>query len=344
VAIAEQIVKGLGGAHRRGLVHRDVKPENVMLVEVFGEDLHVKLLDFGIARAASEQAATGTMVLGTPRYMAPEQWNAQAALDARSDLYSLGCVLYHMIAGRPPFEVESPDPRRVVQLYQAAHMTQLPPALPIPAVSPLAMLVDDLLRKDPAQRPPSAEEVLRRLRQMAAAPLAVADRSNPAWDDRETVPEGDHPGVVVPTVLLPMDRDDLTAEGPPPMHPGAGFGESEPEPESEPDRTLLLPDDDAPTRALLSPAKQVAPPAATAPAPPPPAAVAPAVSARGRRLQNVETLPPPLPTGLNLPGSTVTAPTVITPPPRRGAWFKWLVGLVLAVALGVGLGAVLGSL
>jgi serine/threonine protein kinase len=126
--------------------------------------------------------------------MAPEQWNARAALDARSDLYSLGCVLYHMIAGRPPFLIDTPDPRRVVQLYQAAHMTELPPPLPIPAASPLAMLVDDLLRKDPAQRPPSAEEVLRRLRLMAAAPLALPERSAPTWDDRATMPEGDHPG------------------------------------------------------------------------------------------------------------------------------------------------------
>jgi serine/threonine protein kinase len=357
VAIALQIVKGLGGAHRRGLVHRDVKPENVMLVDVFGEDVHVKLLDFGIARAAAEQAVPGTMVLGTPRYMAPEQWNARAALDARSDLYSLGCVLYHMIAGRPPFLIDTPDPRRVVQLYQAAHMTELPPPLPIPAASPLAMLVDDLLRKDPAQRPPSAEEVLRRLRLMAAAPLALPERSAPTWDDRATMPEGDHPGVVVATVLLPIDQADLTVEAPAPIHAGPGADEAAP----EPDRTLLLVDDDAPTRALLSPAAKVAsPPPAVVPAPalapappadvpeaPSPASPPPAVprpAQPGRRIQNVETAPPPLPTGLNLPASAASTPTIVTPPKRRRMWLQWLIGLVVAVALGIGLGAILGSL
>jgi hypothetical protein len=74
------------------------------------------------------------------------------------------------------------------------------------------------------------------------------------------------------------------------------------------------------------------------------AAARPAPAQRGRRILNVETIPPPLPTGLNLPASAATSATVITPPKRRGPWLKWLVGLVLAVALGIGLGAVLGSL
>lgn len=364
VAIAEQIVKGLGDAHRRGLVHRDIKPENVMLVETFGDELHVKLLDFGIARAASTgESPMGTMVLGTPRYMAPEQWSAQAVLDARSDLYSLGCLLYHMVAGRPPFVIETPDERRLVQLFEAAHRTQLPPPLPIPAMAPLSLLIDDLMRKDPAQRPASAEEVLRRLRQMREAPDLPPAPRQVAPHDRATQPDGEHPGIVMPTMVLPIEgeTDEFNA----------------------PEPTVMLPDEDAPTRALLSPGRLPAPrpsvppePAAfgsmeldeseedgptvalerpadpdepptvaritPAPAPPPPAPAANGAPPPGRRIQNVETLPPPLPTGLGLPVNTQPGDL-----PREATaarpWLKWVIGTALAVAIGVLLGVVLGG-
>jgi serine/threonine protein kinase len=367
LAIAEQIVKGLGGAHRRGLIHRDIKPENVMLVDVFGDELHVKLLDFGIARAASEQPASGTMVLGTPRYMAPEQWSAQAVMDARSDLYSLGCVMYHMLAGRPPFVIETPDERRMVQLYQSAHLTQLPPPLPIPGTSPLAMLVDDLLRKDPAQRPPSAEEVLHRLRGMREHPTDVPPPKSAARSARETQPEADHPGVMMPTMLLPVDKDEPTVEQQAPRRAPAPAPAPEPgDSIDEPANTVLLGDDDAPTQAMLSPGRALAAMGLPQPAPgdaedgptvalnmpvpplsPPPRGTPPAARPAGRRLQNVETLPPPLPSGFNLPapvgGLQNTAPTPVAAPAGVAPWVKWLVGTLVAVALGVLLGVVLGG-
>jgi serine/threonine protein kinase len=381
VAIAEQIVKGLGGAHRRGLIHRDIKPENVMLVDVFGDELHVKLLDFGIARAASEQPATGTMVLGTPRYMAPEQWSAQAVLDARSDLYSLGCVMYHMLAGRPPFVIETPDERRMVQLYQSAHLTQLPPPLPIPGTSPLAMLVDDLLRKDPAQRPPSAEEVLHRLRGMREHPTDAPPPKSAARSARDTQPESDHPGVMMPTMLLPVDKNKPTIEQQAPRRAPAPV----PEPADsidEPANTVLLGDEDAPTQAMLSPGRVLAamglpqpapepepaqdlddgddgptialivpaPPIAPAPRSAAPArATPPAPRPTGRKLQNVETLPPPLPSGFNLPAAPAGSAATVTPAPVPvqsapvAPWVKWFVGTLVAVALGVLLGVLLGG-
>src|SRR5919202_684766 len=103
VRIATHVASALDYAHRRGVVHRDLKPENILL-----QDGQALVADFGIARAIARAAdgdtLTGTGVtLGTPQYMSPEQIAAERELDARSDVYSLGCVLYEMLAGAPPF-------------------------------------------------------------------------------------------------------------------------------------------------------------------------------------------------------------------------------------------------
>lgn len=101
--VAGEIAAGLGAAHARGLVHRDVKPDNVFLV---GRDAHVRLIDFGLARDTAISASGPTLagsILGTPAYMAPERI-ADGAIDARADLFSLGVVLYKMLSGRLPFE------------------------------------------------------------------------------------------------------------------------------------------------------------------------------------------------------------------------------------------------
>ena len=179
----------------------------------------------------------------------------------------------------------------------------------------------------------------------------------PTVDDRATIPEADHPGMAMATVLLPADRDELTVEKPPPIDPTLTDGEAVTAANPEPIPSHV--DEDAPTRALLSPAVQAAhdgPPPASGPAPrsappsdPPPseavpAATRPAPIPRGRRILNIETLPPPLPTGLHLPASAATSAADLTPPRVRGAWLKWLLGLVGAIALGIGLGAILGSL
>ncbi|MBX7197029.1 MAG: AAA family ATPase [Sandaracinaceae bacterium] len=146
----------LGVAHARGIVHRDVKPENLFLVE--GDVARVKVLDFGLAWLANAQSrftAHGAIV-GTPGYMAPEQALAERALDARADVFSLGAVLYQCLAGRPPFVADHPiallakivleDPPRV-----GASRRDLPPALEV--------LVTSMLAKDRARRPIDASAV-----------------------------------------------------------------------------------------------------------------------------------------------------------------------------------------
>jgi serine/threonine-protein kinase len=161
VRIGRQVGQALGAVHRHGLVHRDLKPDNVMLVEGYGESDFVKVLDFGIARSLERNAqltATGQLV-GTPAYMAPEQAMGDP-IDHRADLYALGVMLFRMASGQPPFA--APTTARML----LAHATEIP--APLLALAPdtppaLAALIMQLLEKAPAARPASAAEVVARL-------------------------------------------------------------------------------------------------------------------------------------------------------------------------------------
>src|SRR5213078_4677619 len=103
--IGLQTAEGLAAAHKQGLVHRDIKPANILLEN--GVE-RVKITDFGLARAVDDASVTQSgLIAGTPLYMAPEQARGER-VDHRSDLFSLGCVLYAMCAGRPPFRAETP--------------------------------------------------------------------------------------------------------------------------------------------------------------------------------------------------------------------------------------------
>jgi serine/threonine-protein kinase len=152
--IASEVAAGLAAAHAEGIVHRDVKPANVLIAEPAGT---VKVTDFGIARAANaRQGLTmpGT-VLGTATYLSPEQ--AQGTpVDHRTDIYSLGMVLYEMLAGRPPFTGDTP----VAVAYQSVRETAPAPSTHNPRVSPaLDAVVMKAMAKDPAARQQSADEL-----------------------------------------------------------------------------------------------------------------------------------------------------------------------------------------
>jgi len=144
VDIVLQILKAARFAHRRGVVHRDIKPHNV-IVDAEGR---AKVTDFGIARAgASDMTETGS-IMGTAQYLSPEQAQGQP-VDARSDLYSIGIVLYELLTGAPPFEADSPV---TIALKQVSE-DPVPPRVRNPAVSaPLDAVVMRALRKDPAGR------------------------------------------------------------------------------------------------------------------------------------------------------------------------------------------------
>ena len=167
VEIAVRVSHALGAAHVRGIVHRDVKPGNVML----GENGQVKVLDFGIARALAATSLTrASTVVGTAGYLSPEQAEG-GPVDARSDLYGLGCLLYEMLTGRPPFVADS----AAALVHQ--HLTR-PPQAPSrwrPEVSPaLDAIVLRCLAKDPRDRCTHAEELCAALTKGPATPTARA--------------------------------------------------------------------------------------------------------------------------------------------------------------------------
>lgn len=175
-----QIAKALEHLHQVGIIHRDLKPGNVFL----SDDGRLKLGDFGLARDSGSTSLTiDGMTVGTVKYMAPEQALGKTAIDARTDLYALGCNLFEYVVGRGPFQIdEARDVSSVVELMRC-HIEETPPRVIdfVPHCPPeLSQLIDELLAKDPAKRPSSAAAVANRLQ-------AILDGRTPA-DDRAPAP------------------------------------------------------------------------------------------------------------------------------------------------------------
>lgn len=167
--IASEVAAGLAAAHSAGILHRDVKPANVMLTPE-GE---AKVLDFGIARARQDPTLTQpTFAIGTAAYMSPERVLGRPG-DERSDIYSLGCLLYAMLAGRPPFVAES----TLSVLHQQVHAEPVPPTrLGAKIAPPLEALVMRMLAKEPGSRPQTAAEIAGRLAAPPPAPPTATSR------------------------------------------------------------------------------------------------------------------------------------------------------------------------
>ena len=161
LSLALQAATALKAAHDAGVIHRDLKPSNLMLTR----DRVLKLADFGVASLfASSRLTQAGSVIGTAEYMSPEQARGQRATP-RSDLYSLGAVLYAMLTGRPPFSGATTG--EILQKHQYSQFDR--PGLYVPAIPRLLEeLVCQLLEKDPAKRPPDALVVMRRLEQIRA--------------------------------------------------------------------------------------------------------------------------------------------------------------------------------
>jgi serine/threonine-protein kinase len=162
VGLVLQVLEGMAHAHAQEVVHRDLKPDNILVVEEGGVE-SVKILDFGLAKiddAATKLTNTG-FALGTPAYMSPEQARG-APSDERSDVYSVGVLLFHLVTGRRPFEAESP---MVVMRMQLDEAPPKPRALGARISAELERVILSTMEKDPARRPASAAVLIEALRQ-----------------------------------------------------------------------------------------------------------------------------------------------------------------------------------
>jgi tetratricopeptide (TPR) repeat protein len=173
IRVALEASRTLEAAHAAGIVHRDIKPSNLFLCRTEdGSPPAVKLLDFGVARLQGDPRLTTVgQILGTPYYMSPEQARGQDDLDARSDLYSLGATLFHLVCGRPPFDAESP---LAVMIQHLSDDPPPPRSLRADLPEPLDSLLRRLLAKLPAERLQDATAVAAELEKMAAGTAGSA--------------------------------------------------------------------------------------------------------------------------------------------------------------------------
>jgi serine/threonine-protein kinase len=187
LAIARQIASALEAAHGAGIVHRDLKSDNIFLATRGQNRDHVKVLDFGISRflRAADRTAAGGNLLGTPEFMAPEQILTPELVDHRIDIYALGVLVYEMLAGHVPFELEKQNDIDAAHAVLARVLHEPPPPLAIPDAPPgLYALVGRLLAKRAGDRYQTMADVQRALDALGApAAPAPATRARPV--DRE---------------------------------------------------------------------------------------------------------------------------------------------------------------
>ena len=208
ISIGRQVASSLAIAHAKGIVHRDLKPDNLFLIpdEEAASGERVKVLDFGIAKLSSEVAGAMSMtrtgsVMGTPHYMSPEQCQGAGKVDARADIYSLGCILFEMACGRTPFQGEGVgEVLGKQQFVEPPRAKSMNPALP----DELDELIGKMLAKAPASRPQTMEAVVDALRSIGGSPSLSRMAAQPAV--APTVPPTIGPGVAptVPPTLAPV--------------------------------------------------------------------------------------------------------------------------------------------
>jgi len=208
VRIVVAIGEGLAAAHAHDppIVHRDLKPENVMRIE----GGHVKVMDFGVAKVLAHAQATNTQSVGTLQYMSPEQIDART-IDARSDLYSLGLVLYECLAGAPPFR--SASARELLNMQCTAPAPELPEEVRSTLPAGIEEILFKMLEKSPEARPVDAAEVLAKLAPFVSAgarsPRAVTSHSRQKSERTPSSKPGGDTMVSTPAPAVPRRADTV---------------------------------------------------------------------------------------------------------------------------------------
>ncbi|MBV8429727.1 MAG: protein kinase [Solirubrobacterales bacterium] len=355
VDLLEQFASALDAAHARGLVHRDVKPANILITVRDGEE-HAYLTDFGLAKkfdTASGLTAKGAVV-GTVDYMAPEQITG-AHTDARTDIYALGCVLYQMLSGRVPYEREN----SVATLFAHVHEPPPPLAPSLGDVYPsFSEVLDKAMAKEPSDRYLSAGDfardataALHGMRSTAAPTIVGTGEATPVPVPREAAEPSEPPQVSQPPEAEPA------AAGPgsefiAPAAMGAAMQATspprEPAPEVVASEPIVSEPPAAPETRISEPAAQTQPPASTPPlsSTPPPAQTEP--PARTEPPLAEPTVVPASAAAASRASRAATPPPVVTPPPtapgggtpsggggdsRRRYWLAGLGLVVLAAAI-----------
>ncbi|MBZ5646833.1 MAG: protein kinase [Acidobacteriia bacterium] len=324
--IGKQILSALSAAHALGITHRDIKPDNVLLISQPDGTEIAKVLDFGIAKiregsfeSGSSYSATKTgVVVGTPQYLSPEQAMGKhgSEIDGRADIYSVGVVLYEMLTGCLPFESDTPMGiliKHIQSVPRPAH--ELKPSLEIP--KPVSMILMKAMQKDRNDRFQSADEMLEALNapEQWAATARIGSQSATARDDATAAIGSDF--------LANLRIAPSRVPTPPPSHVHEPLPPLAPPPQ--------------PLRAT-PPAPVVKPPAP----PPPPPAAAPASAAPKPPFQysppssSVEPAPPPHVTAPPPPPARQASRPAHVPPPPRQERRTWLwVGLAVLLTAAV---------
>jgi serine/threonine protein kinase len=306
VRLMYQALQGLQHLHAQGLIHRDLKPANLMLVGATPDSTlraTLKILDIGLGRnlfeeGSSEPVDSGLtaegVLLGTPDYMSPEQARDPRGIDIRADIYSLGCVLYQLLAGQPPF----PDTNIIGQMIR--HATETP--RPLKELNPtvpdgLQQIINWMLAKDPAQRYPTPERAARALQVFlaAGAESLAAPESDPHMRSYLTWLEGESGKRPVPAVV--PEAKPVAGAPPEVTAVPAAKPSSHALPIAESPRETRTPGPPRQERPVKHPKKKRPPPAATA-APTAPPHVREAETLRPMDVELVPAVPPPSETGI----------------------------------------------